>query len=1031
MKKLLFGIGLALLGSLTQAQNGLQKIVVEKYYKANAADAAASVGTLPVGSVTYRIYADMLPGYKFQMAYGNANHTLILQTSTKFFNNEDRGATTPYGIGTANLKNNTVALDSWISVGAAATGQLGVLKSDDDGVNNYISANTVLKNNPGGSYGLPLTAQDGMVAGTTAPADISILPGLDLSALDATSQAGSLVTTNSSAWSCLAGAVGPNPDTNRVLIAQITTDGVFHYELNIQIGTPLGGTEKYVTSNPIGVEKTIPSLVGTLGLPNVMPTVSITAPAGGTNYLTGDVVSLAATAADADGTVTSVEFLIDGISIGSDATDPYTMNWTSTKGTHSLTAKATDNDGGITTSTAVVITVVDNVPPTVSITAPAAGATVNKGTLVSITANAGDVDGTVTKVEFYVNNAKVGEDATDPYQYDWTAIEGTMKLKAIATDNKGAKTTSTEITITVVDPLGGPYQVLSDSGSCATDLIYIPVSRIKDALNKCIGFDAVMSYDKTKVVPTGVIRVHNTLISDSLLTSYSVDIKDTTINIAVYLNSSAPAGTSFNGLGKIFSVEFSKTPGFKSVDTATFKVPFIMASYDTTTITRTDCKLGIYTTYKDHLFVGKLKFWSNNSPIVYDAANPSAHLATNIMGNLSSVKVQPDMSGVFKFDINHGDSISIDKDINDTTTVMSIINGYDAFLVQKVLVDESSFTPSVYQIIAMDVNMDGVVSAGDLSQINQRTVKTIGQFAQLWNASTIAPSKDWLFVDLALIQSDLSYKKSTTYPADDGKGYSKFKVPSVPLMNALPISDYLTCPVISSETYKAILLGDANGSYATVGSANMKKSANTVVFDLTKAQKSGNYIDIPVSFLSGTDVNALDFSTQFNNSNLSFVSVTDNTNSLNMLSNYNTADNTLRFTSSSLQNYDMTKSIVTVRFNSTTGKISSNDIYSTKAYLNGDLASIDVISITGINENKNETIIHVYPNPATTVLNVEVSENVTIQLFDLSGQNVLINSNVYANEKQELNIQNLAQGIYMMKISNDKISTVKKVIINK
>ena len=44
------------------------------------------------------------------------------------------------------------------------------------------------------------------------------------------------------------------PPENRILIAQITTDGVFSFELNLQIGTPDGGTENYVARKPVGNE---------------------------------------------------------------------------------------------------------------------------------------------------------------------------------------------------------------------------------------------------------------------------------------------------------------------------------------------------------------------------------------------------------------------------------------------------------------------------------------------------------------------------------------------------------------------------------------------------------------------------------------------------------------------------------------------------------------------------------------------------------------------------------------------------------
>ena len=78
MKKILIGAALLFTGFFAKAQNGLENIIVEKYYVSNAADAAGSSGTLPVGSVTYRIFADMLPGYNFQAIYGVTGHSTPL-----------------------------------------------------------------------------------------------------------------------------------------------------------------------------------------------------------------------------------------------------------------------------------------------------------------------------------------------------------------------------------------------------------------------------------------------------------------------------------------------------------------------------------------------------------------------------------------------------------------------------------------------------------------------------------------------------------------------------------------------------------------------------------------------------------------------------------------------------------------------------------------------------------------------------------------------------------------------------------------
>ena len=86
---------------------------------------------------------------------------------------------------------------------------------------------------------------------------------------------------------------------------------------------------------------------------NAPPTVSVTAPANGTIVSTGlpATVGLTAAAGDSDGSVTKVEFLVNGGLVGTATAAPYAINWTATAtGTYSVQARATDNLGGVTTS---------------------------------------------------------------------------------------------------------------------------------------------------------------------------------------------------------------------------------------------------------------------------------------------------------------------------------------------------------------------------------------------------------------------------------------------------------------------------------------------------------------------------------------------------------------------------------------------------------------------------------------------------------------------------------------------------------
>ena len=263
MKKLFFFL-LLFCSFKSMAQNGLEGIIVEKYYISNAADAAGSVGVLPTGSVTYRIYADLLPGYTFQAAYGVAGHELRFQTTTGFFNNEDYGTTAPTYSKT-NARNNTVMLDSWLSGGAACAANFGILKSEDAaaGGTTVINANGILANNDPNA-GIPLTTQDGLYQVTGVnPSAVTLLgfTAAELATLDNTSNAGSLISTTNASWAVLGGATGPT-SANKVLIAQFTTNGTFSFKLNLQIGTPTPGvSQNYVAENPTGNEIIFPALI--------------------------------------------------------------------------------------------------------------------------------------------------------------------------------------------------------------------------------------------------------------------------------------------------------------------------------------------------------------------------------------------------------------------------------------------------------------------------------------------------------------------------------------------------------------------------------------------------------------------------------------------------------------------------------------------------------------------------------------------------------------------------------------------------
>lgn len=176
---------------------------------------------------------------------------------------------------------------------------------------------------------------------------------------------------------------------------------------------------------------------------NLPPVVTLTGPADGTNVLAPATILLSATASDPDGTVTKVEFFDGAIKLGEDLSVPYEFLWSNPPlGPHSVTARARDN-GNASALTAPISINIITVPPTVTLTSPAAAAVFQPGVNVSLAATATDPDSPVSRMEFYVDGAKLSEDPNAPYTGTWmTATPGYRFLSAVATDSSGTRGTS-------------------------------------------------------------------------------------------------------------------------------------------------------------------------------------------------------------------------------------------------------------------------------------------------------------------------------------------------------------------------------------------------------------------------------------------------------------------------------------------------------------------------------------------------------------------------------------------------------------
>ncbi len=231
----------------------IEAVIIERYYISDLNDATdTDGGQLETGSVTYRVFIDMKPNYVLESVFGNAIHPLSIESTEVFFNNEDRGEILGDALAANRLGDNTVALDSYLTFGAASTAHLGVMKAEDtdgsivggennDGGSQGIGGGLLVNQSP--EIGQPLTESDGLVNGTIISAATGLAGSVgtigisDLSVFE-DENTGNFFSTNNGAWFVLGGVKGPT-EANRVLIAQLTTTGALDLKLNMRVGIPV------------------------------------------------------------------------------------------------------------------------------------------------------------------------------------------------------------------------------------------------------------------------------------------------------------------------------------------------------------------------------------------------------------------------------------------------------------------------------------------------------------------------------------------------------------------------------------------------------------------------------------------------------------------------------------------------------------------------------------------------------------------------------------------------------------------------
>jgi len=245
-----------LLGATAATAQGLQNIIVEEFHTVTAADAAAyndvhGGGSYPLvaGMKTYRVYVDMAPNYRLASVFALPGQAVAFNTTTYFWNDDNYGG--EFAAPTRRMDEGTL-FDTYVTFNVTGTAgtpagcgsalrQVGVPRADD--TNGDLTTCSVYPN---------FTGADGNIADPLNHPNPAFLGVVDTEGL--TGQTNTFGFTDQ-LYYVLPAPTGPDPSgTNRILIGQFTTDGVFSFNFNVALLLPSPSTaaEEYVHANATG-----------------------------------------------------------------------------------------------------------------------------------------------------------------------------------------------------------------------------------------------------------------------------------------------------------------------------------------------------------------------------------------------------------------------------------------------------------------------------------------------------------------------------------------------------------------------------------------------------------------------------------------------------------------------------------------------------------------------------------------------------------------------------------------------------------
>ncbi|KMT65474.1 Ig-like domain-containing protein [Catenovulum maritimum] len=179
-------------------------------------------------------------------------------------------------------------------------------------------------------------------------------------------------------------------------------------------------------------------------VPNVAPSISIIAPSTELSINAGEALTVSTIAEDADSNIKRVDFYWNGAFITSVISAPYTLEnfyvpVNATLGKNTIVAMVVDTQDEVAQATVDIDVTAALKPPTIELVLPTHKTPLVLNESLSLEVLATDQDGSIDRVEYYLDGELIGQSTTAPnYSIDYTLMSfGFKKLTMKAFDNDG------------------------------------------------------------------------------------------------------------------------------------------------------------------------------------------------------------------------------------------------------------------------------------------------------------------------------------------------------------------------------------------------------------------------------------------------------------------------------------------------------------------------------------------------------------------------------------------------------------------